>query len=323
MSMEDKSYEVSPLKILRYVLKHMVPLFWGVSVLPFYMGWVFASGELFPHYIADAFSSVETTQAGYEQFIDFLLGIIVMGPFLGGSTLVYNDYWDSEVDKNSKRKALFPLPQGLISHKSILKAAIVLMALALIFAFFVSLLFLFLVSLAILLSICYSTPPLRLKNRAGVDVVTNAIGSGVICSIAGWIVMSPLLDYPVLWGFTSLFGVSSIYIPTTIIDQESDKLAGVNTFAVKMGKKNAFYAGLLCVTIANALIIIMGLMGYLIDVGFLIVAWPVAIAQPIVYGLILRKLTFKSVYRTIMSLAGLLAVGNILLLTYYTGLWSI
>ncbi len=323
MPLVDETYEVSPLKILRYVLKHMVPLFWGVSILPFYMSWVFATSELFPSYFIDIFTSGSSTQAEVNRFWEFLLGVIVMGPFLGGSTLLYNDYWDSEVDKNSKRKSLFPLPSGLVSHRAILIASIFLMILAIVMSFFISLLFMVLVSIAVALSICYSTPPLRLKNRAGLDVMTNAIGSGVICSIAGWIVTQPLIDYPVLWGFTSLFGVSSIYIPTTIIDSESDKLAGVNTFSVRFGKKNAFLVGLSCVIIANILIIFMGLTNYLIDVGFLYVAWPIALAQPVLYAIILRKQSFKNVYRTIMALSGLLTVGNAMMMTYYVGLWSI
>jgi hypothetical protein len=77
------------------------------------------------------------------------------------------------------------------------------------------------------------------------------------------------------------------------------------------------------IAMANVLIVYMALTNYLIDVEFLIVAWPIAIAQPVLYYLILRKLTFKSVYKTISTIAILLAAGNILMLTYYTGVWSI
>ncbi|UCG69308.1 MAG: UbiA prenyltransferase family protein [Thermoplasmata archaeon] len=292
-------------------------------MIPFYIGWVFASRELFPPYILDILTSNNPSSASFDQFMLFGLGMFVMGPFLGGSTLLYNDYWDSEIDKTSKRKAAFPLPMGLVSSKSVLYTSIVLMILALFFSYFISLLFMMLVGLALALSICYSTPPIRLKNRAGLDVLTNAIGSGLLCSIAGWIVVKPFFEYPILWGFTSIFGVCSIYIPTTIIDQPNDKRKEVNTFAVRLGQKNAFYAGVFSIAMANILIVYMGLTNYLITMEFLIVAWPVALAQPIAYALILRKLTFKSVYRTIMALAGLLTVGNALMLTYYVGLWSI
>lgn len=323
MPFQDKSYVISPLKLLRYLLKHMVPLFWGVSVIPYYIGWIFATRKLYPTYIVDFLTATESSTANFNEFWVFGLGLLAIGPFLGGFTLLYNDYWDSEVDKTSKRKALFPLPQGLLTHKTVFRGSILLMGLAIMFSIFVSLLFTILIVLCIALSLSYSTPPIRLKNRAGLDVVTNAMGSGLLCSIAGWIVTKPLLEYPVLWGLVSIFGVSALYIPTTIIDQESDKRAGLNTFAVKLGKRRAFYAGLLCIAIANAIIVYMGLISYLIDPNFLTVAWPIAFLMVISYGLILSKLTFKSVYRTIMALATLMLLGNGLLITYYVGLWTI
>ena len=323
MPLVDESLEVSPFSVIKYVFKHMVPLFWGVSAIPYYMGWVFATRKLYPSYLFDLLGGGSPTHASYLEFMAFLLGILAMAPFLGGSTLVYNDYWDSEVDKTSKRKSMFPLPQGLLPHRSLLYASILLMGLALLFAYFVSILFMVLIGLCIFLSILYSTPPIRLKNRAGIDVLTNAIGAGILCSIAGWVVARPILDYPVIWGLTSFFGVSSIYIPTTIIDSDNDKRFGVNTFAVKLGKKKAFYVGLLCIMAANILIILMGLANYLISFEFIFVAWPIAVIQPLVYYLILRRLTFKSVYRTIMALAGLLTLGNVLMLTHYVGWWSL
>jgi chlorophyll synthase len=301
----------------------MVPIFWGVSVIPFYMGWVFATRKLYPSYILDFLTSNNPSSASWNEFLLFGLGLIVMGPFLGGSTLLYNDYWDSEIDKTSKRKALFPLPQGLLSPKTVFWVSIIFMFLALIFSVFISLLFLIIVGGCIVLSLSYSTPPIRLKNRAGLDVVTNAFGSGLLCSIAGWIVVKPLIEYPVIWGLISMFGVCSIYIPTTIIDQENDKRLGVKTIAVELGKRKAFYLGLFCITMANVLVIFIGLINYLITPEFLIVGFPIAVAQIIAYAIILRRLTFKSVYRTIISLASLLTLGNVLLLTYYVGLWSI
>ena len=93
------------------------------------------------------------------------------------------------------------------------------MLLAVLFSLLVSPLFALLVGICIILSLSYSTPPVRLKNRAGIDVVTNLVGSGLLCSIAGWIVVKPLLLYPYIWGVASMAGVAAIYIPTTINDQ--------------------------------------------------------------------------------------------------------
>ncbi|UCE73735.1 MAG: UbiA family prenyltransferase [Methanomassiliicoccales archaeon] len=304
-------------------MKHMVPIFWGVSVIPFYIGWVFATRKLFPTYILDILSSRTPTTASVDEFIIFIICLMVMGPFLGGSTLLYNDYWDSEIDKISRRKGLFPLPQGLLEGKTVLKTSILFMGLALVLAIFVSLLFWLLVTSCIILSLSYSTPPIRLKNRAGLDVLTNIFGSGLLCSIAGWIVAQPIHEYPWVWGLTSMSGVGAIYIPTTIIDYKSDKVAGLYTFAVRFGKKTAFIFGILCVVIANSLVIYMGMTNYLFTPELVMVIWPIALAQVILYPIILRKMTFKGIYWTILTLCVLLVIGNGLLLTYYVGLWRI
>lgn len=322
MPLVSETYEISPLRILRYLLKHMVPIFWGVAIIPFYMSWVFATRKLFPTLIGEVLTANPASTESIAEFNTFILALIALGPFLGGFTLLYNDYWDSEVDRNSRRKGLFPLPRGLIRHRTILRTSLFFMLLAVLFSLLVSPLFTLVVGTCVLLSISYSTPPVRLKNRAGIDVLTNLLGSGLLCSIAGWVIVKPLLSYPYVWGFASMAGVAAIYIPTTIIDQKSDKAAGINTFAVYLGKRTAYYFGVLSVAMANILIIFMGLTYYLFTPELVAVVWPIAAAQVLVYAYYLRKLTFESVYRAILSLCILLVAGNTILLTYYVGMWG-
>jgi chlorophyll synthase len=306
MLLEDKTYEISPLKITRYILKHMAIMFWGVSIVPFYMAWVFATGEFFP------------TSGGIALY-DFIIGMIIVGPFLGGSTLLFNDYWDYKMDKLSLRKSDYPLPKGLISRTMVLKVSIGLMVLGIILALTVSLLFMILITMCIFLSIIYSAPPIRIKNRAGLDLILNASGSGILCSFAGWILIKPIVEFPFLWLIPMFFGVAALYIPTTIIDYDSDKINNVNTIAVQLGTNGAFYLGLLCITIANIVVISMGLMNYLVTPEFSYVAWPIAGAQIVLYWFILRTQSFKNVFRIVIALSVLLSIGNIILLLFYTG----
>ncbi len=307
MLLEDKTYEISPLKITSYILKHMAIMFWGVSIVPFYMAWVFATGEFFPI-------------SGEVSTYNFIFGLIIVGPFLGGSTLLFNDYWDYKMDKLSRRKSDYPLPRGLISRSLILKVSIGFMGLAIVLAFTISFLFMIIITICIFLSIIYSAPPVRIKNRGGLDLILNATGSGIFCSFAGWILERPLQEFPFLWLIPMFSGVAALYIPTTIIDYESDKKNNVNTVAVRLGRKGAFYFGLLCITIANIVIMTMGLINYLVTPQFTYVAWPIAVAQVVLYWLILRKQSFDSVFRTIIGLSILLSIGNIILLLFYTGI---
>lgn len=311
MLIEEKSYKISPLKIIRYILKHMAIMFWGVSIIPFYMAWVFASHEL---YVLPSWDS---------EFIVFIVGIIIIGPFLGGGTLLYNDYWDYKMDRLSLRKSDFPLPKGLIQRRTIFNISISFMLIAIILAIYISFLFAILISFIIFLSIIYSAPPIRIKNRAGLDVLLNSTGAGIFCSLAGWVLVKPLDEFPIFWLVPMFFGVAAVYIPTTIVDYDSDKKNAVNTIAVSIGQKNAFYLGLGCIAIANIALMVLGLFNYLITPEFVFVVWPVAVAQVILYWVFLRRQIFKNVFRTILSLSILLTIGNILLLLYYTGIWVI
>lgn len=307
----NRTYEISPIRVIRHVFKHMAVGFWGVSIVPFYMAWVFASHTLFPN-----------PSAG-PLFFDFIIGMIIIGPFLGGSTLMFNDYWDYQVDKTSRRKSDFPLPQGLISRTTLFRVSIAFMAIAMLLSLTISLIFTLIIGASIALSIIYSGLPLRAKGRPGLDLVFNASGAGILCSFAGWVLIEPLLEFPFLWLIPMFFGVAAIFIPTTIIDYDSDKRNGVTTIAVKLGQTRAFYVGVACIIIANAGIIYMGLINYLITTEFVMVVWPIALAQVLFYWWILRKQTFTNVFRTIFGISALLTFGNILLLTYYTGLWNI
>jgi chlorophyll synthase len=310
MLLEDKTYEISPLKIIRYVFKHMVIVFWGVSIVPYYMAWVFATGEMFP------------IPAWNFKFYSFIIGFLIVGPFLGGSTLLFNDYWDYKMDKISRRKSDYPLPKGLIARSTILKASIIFMVLAIIFSLTISILYTIIICICIFLAILYSTPPVRIKNRAGLDVLLNATGAGILCSFAGWIIIKPIWEFPFFWLIPMFAGVAAIYIPTTIIDYESDKKNGVNTISVILGTKGAFYLGFSFIAIANASVMIMGLFNYIITPEFVYVIWPVALFQVILYWMILKRQTFENVLITIMGLSILLSIGNILLLLYYTGHWG-
>jgi chlorophyll synthase len=306
MAYLDTTYEISPLKMIRHVFKHMAITFWGVSIVPFYIAWVFA------------FQKMYAVPSWDPSFVNFIIGIIVVGPLLGGSTLLFNDYWDSEVDKISRRKSDFPMSKGMISKSTIFKVSIALMILTIFVALIISIIFTLIIIGCIILSVLYSALPIRLKSRPGLDLVINATGAGILCSFAGWVLVKPILEFPFFWLLPMFFGVSALFIPTTIIDYDSDKKNGVTTIAVKLGQQKAFYLGLISISIANAGIIFMGLNNYLITPRFVYAVWPIAIAQVIMYWVILRKQTFHNVFRTIVGLAALLTFGNILLLLYYT-----
>ncbi|UCE38487.1 MAG: UbiA prenyltransferase family protein [Thermoplasmata archaeon] len=306
----------------RRYFKQMAPLFWGVSILPYYMGWSLASNKIYPTYVARILLLPDPAPAQnmfLELFI-FLGGIIAIGPLLGGATILYNDFFDRGIDKPSRRKKHLPLLKGMLKPRSIYRLSIALFSLAFLLALFISIWFALLVLACIILSIIYSSPPLRLKEHPGFDLLTNAIASGIICTMAGWIIIRPVLEFPILWGIVSFFGVGAIYLPTTIIDFEPDVKKGVKTIATYLGKRRAFYLGWSFVVLANSTIILMGLLNYIIPPRFLLFVWPIMIAEILSYWYYLRKLDFKGGYYAILVFSLLVAFGTGLILFYNAGL---
>lgn len=312
-------------KTFKWYLKQMAPLFWGVSILPYYMGWSFASKKIYPTYIARILLLPDPIPAQnmYQELFLFFVGMIVLGPLLGGATILYNDFFDRNTDTLSKRKKHLPLLKGMLKPISVYRLSIILFSLSFILALIVSIWFALLVLACIILSILYSRPPIRLKEKPGLDVLTNAMGSGIICTLAGWIIIRPALEFPVLWGIVSFFGVGAIYVSTTIIDFDPDKKEGLTTIATYLGKQKAFYLGWIFVILANCTIFLMGLLNYIIPPKFLIFIFPIMAAEIFSYWFWLRKLDFRGGYFAILTFSILVAFGTGLIMFYNAGLLAV
>lgn len=323
--MKNDDSILAPFLIIRHYFKQMAPLFWGVSILPYYMGWSLASNKIYPTYVAKVFLLTDPSPVSniYQEVFLFIIGIISIGPLLGGATILFNDYFDRYTDFESRRKKYLPLIGGIIKPKSVLFVSIFLFFLSFLFALFISLWFVVLITICIILSILYSSPPMRFKERPGLDFITNAFGSGVICSLAGWILVKPISEFPILWGLLGFFGVGAIYIPTTIIDYEPDIKEGIRTIATYLEKKKVFYLGLACVIISNSIIVLMGILNYIITTNFLLFVWPIIIAEVFSYWYFLRKQDFAGGYYAILSFSLLVAFGQGLILLYNAGFLSI
>lgn len=312
------------LKTFRHFFKQMAPLFWGVSIMPYYIGWSLASHKIYPTYFARVLLLPDTIPSPYmyRELYVFFIGLLAIGPLLGGATLLYNDYWDRFTDKYSRRKKKLPLTKGIIHPKSVYRIAIVLFACSILLGLTISLEFTALIVACIILSYFYSAPPIRLKEKPGLDLIVNISGAGIICTIAGWITAQPITQLPVLFLLVPVFGVAAIYMPTTIIDYEPDILEGLKTITTQIGKKNSFFLGMASVILANITIITMGLLNYIISPKFLLYTWPLMLIEIFTYWYLLRKLDFAGGYFAILTFSIYAAIGNGLILFYNAGILS-
>ena len=100
--------------------------------------------------------------------------------------------------------------------------------------------FLIAYSISFVMSLLYSVPPVRLKARAGWDVLINSIGFGALTIFAGWAAAGQPVRAPIINIVLAFFFFFVGFYPTTQIYQtEEDQQRGDLTVALALGKKNA------------------------------------------------------------------------------------
>ena len=175
----------------------------------------------------------------------------------------------------------------------------------------------------VLLSIVYSTPPFRFKARGGMDLATNMVGFGILCSFAGYVIAAPLGDFPWLWLVVMVFGTGCLYVLTTIADMEADGRTGVRSVAVKLGLSGSIKLSMALLLVANVAVIGLGLAGYLYTPEVVLMVWPISVLEfvPLLY--LLRREDTGSVLKVIFSTGSLMAFGTFLLALNHVGIWEL
>lgn len=313
------------------------PEIWMVSVVPTYVGWVLAAGQLLPAMglWAGVWETATTQGATVDVFLetlgqtawaslDLLVALTVMGPLLGTATLFINDVHDLPGDRVNPRKEASPLLQGHLSRTLVHRLAYLLAGLGLLLAVSIGWTFTVLVGAAVVLAWVYSVPPMRLKTRPGADVAVNAVGIGVVAALAGWTVARPLAGFPFeLLPQGILVGIA-VYVPTTLVDHQADLEVGYTTLATHLGPDRAYRLGWWAWVASNLGALLLAWNGWTIPramLPLLVVFCPLLLfeyhrligqadgAEAMVEGILVTSLTFLAV--------------NVCFGLMYTGLWAV
>jgi len=111
--------------------------------------------------------------------------------------------------------------------------------------------------IGLVLGILYSVEPVRLKKRAVLDVLSNALGIGILNTLAGWVMVRGeisgsmiLLPYP--------FAVASIHVLTALADIEGDRKNSLRTSGVALGPVKGVFVSTVLMAAAAAIAAVTG-----------------------------------------------------------------
>lgn len=251
--------------------------FWVVSVFPAWVGWCLATRQLAPGIETIAELLQPRTPVNAIAWLSAhrraVLALVTLGPFLGGSIMVTNDYFDRAVDAFNPKKTRSPLVCGTATPQRALAWMVLLSAATLVGGWIVSPTFALLLLIGLAMSFAYSAPPIRLKARPLGDVLINAIGYGVLTAFAGWSLGSGGSGAVPVGGFLIVaLAIAAGYIPAVMMDREADARSGLRTTAVVYGHGVSWRLGLLAVLGANATMLGLALLGLYVAPAF---AWVV------------------------------------------------
>jgi 4-hydroxybenzoate polyprenyltransferase len=163
-----------------------------------------------------------------------LAGILTFTAIVAAAYII-NQITDRETDRASGK--LFLLSHGVISVRAAWTEAAFLAVSAV--AASVLLLprgFTAIILIGAWLGAAYSIEPYRLKKRAVLDVLANAVANGVLNTLAGWIAVGAPLDGLAILAPYPL-AVAAVHLSTTLADIEGDSKSGLRTSGVVLGRR--------------------------------------------------------------------------------------
>jgi 4-hydroxybenzoate polyprenyltransferase len=279
--------------------------FWVVAVAPFYIGWFLHTRNVWP----DA---------------ELVLGMVIAGPLIAGSTLAYNAYTDVRVDIFNPRKAHLAYVTGWISPEVVLGLARGMVLLGLLLSLLLGWEFTVLIAMAVALSYLYSNPITKLKSHPGGDVVVNMVGLGIVMPLAGWASTgTSISEFPIWYLVPIFFALGSLYIPTLVPDYKADQRAGYTTLAVSLGPRYVLWLGFAFLSISVLTNFLSGMWGYVLSPELVARAWPVYGAQVLMYGYFARDPSYRGMLATIGTQCIGHGVGVGFMLFALSGIWAL
>ena len=172
-----------------------------------------------------------------------VIKVCILFWFMTNTAHALNDYFDREADKTGRPRA--PIPAGLLSLKQV-KVIIVanyIIGIILILALSPNYITALFALIHLFMGFIYSTPPIRMCNKAIGGAVTISIGAFMIPLLGGWsaIAGGNYEHTLLLFCLAYLFLALAARMPADIADMTGDKHSGRATLPLQIGITKAYY----------------------------------------------------------------------------------
>jgi 4-hydroxybenzoate polyprenyltransferase len=175
---------------------------------------------------------------------------------LMGSVYVVNQVTD--VDSDRANDKLFLLPSGIIKKNEAVVLAVFLALLSMAAAFRIKGTTPLFFALSLAMGIAYSVPPLALKRLFPLDVISNALGYGVVAYATGWSVLSSPGLSDLINALPFALCVGGVFVLTALADREGDERSGFKSTGVLLSLRQGVWLALLLVVLALVLALLVG-----------------------------------------------------------------
>lgn len=167
---------------------------------------------------------------------DLGLGLLAYTLIMGG-VYILNQLADIDTDRANQK--LFILSAGKMKPRAAIIEMFLVWTTGLVIAFHQGRQFAWLAVLSLVIGIAYSLKPVKLKGKPFLDMLSNALGYGMINFAVGWLVATPLAGS--MWErfLPYCLSIAAVFVNTTVVDIAGDAAAGERTTAVLLGARTS------------------------------------------------------------------------------------
>lgn len=211
--------------------------------------------------LAGALMANRITGNGIDPFL-LVSGFLIVGPLIGGGSIVFNQVVDLPYDTRSPTKSRLPLVRLRFNVRTAYILSFVLLAAGIVLAYYSGVVVFIGALLASFLGFAYSHPATRLKEVPPLGCMVNALCYGIIPVLIGWWMVDALSWSTLLMGLPLAIILASGYMLLGLPDLGFDESTGLRTLPVLLGHRRTVLLSILLVGISALLACVLVLPGW-------------------------------------------------------------